>query len=127
MPLAAKVPSKWVSVVVVFLVVIFCIELLVPARRQSQVIDEACHIYSGYRYWTKADFGMNPEHPPLVKLLAALPLLPMHLKVSVPPPPIFFKFSEFLGGKQFLYSTMLTQSCFARGRRCHCSLLHSHC
>src|SRR6185437_12271399 len=104
MPLAAKVPSKWVSVGVVFLIVIFCIELLVPARRQSQVIDEACHIYSGYRYWTKADFGMNPEHPPLVKLLAALPLLPMHLKVSVPPPPIFFKFSEFLGGKQFLYS-----------------------
>src|SRR6185437_15564148 len=103
MPLAAKVPSKWVSVGVVFLIVIFCIELLVPARRESQAIDEACHIYSGYRYWTKADFGMNPEHAPLVKLLAALPLLPMRLNVP-PPPAAFFKNSEFLGGSEFLYS-----------------------
>jgi 4-amino-4-deoxy-L-arabinose transferase-like glycosyltransferase len=103
MPFAAKLPSKWVAVGVVVLIVIFWIELLVPARRQSQAIDEACHIYSGYSYWTRADFGMNPEHPPLVKLLAALPLLHMPLNATAPPP-IFFKFSEFLAGKQFLYS-----------------------
>lgn len=103
MPFAAKVPSKWVAVGVVVLIIIFCIELLLPARHQSQAIDEACHIYSGYRYWTKADFGMNPEHPPLVKLLAALPLLRMHLNVPQPPQ-AFFKNSEFLGGSEFLYS-----------------------
>jgi hypothetical protein len=32
-------------------------------------------MYAGYRMWTAADFGLNPEHPPLVKLLAALPVL----------------------------------------------------
>lgn len=103
MPFAAKVPSKWVAAGVVFLIVIFWVELLVPARRQSQAIDEACHIYSGYSYWTRADFGMNPEHPPLVKLLAALPLL--HMRLNVPSlPPKSFKESEFLGGSEFLYS-----------------------
>jgi hypothetical protein len=103
MPFAAKVPSKWVAAGVVVLVVILWVELLVPAARQSQAIDEACHIYSGYSYWTRADFGMNPEHPPLVKLLAALPLLPMRLNVP-PPPAAFFKVSEFTGGSEFLYS-----------------------
>ncbi|HEY1801640.1 MAG TPA: glycosyltransferase family 39 protein [Terriglobales bacterium] len=104
MSFPAKRPSRWIAAAVVVLIAIFLVELLVPARRQSQVIDEACHIYSGYSYWTKADFGLNPEHPPLVKLLAALPLLPMSLKVPVAPLPVFFKYLEFLGGKQFLYS-----------------------
>lgn len=79
--------------------------MLVPAKRQSQIVDEGAHIFSGYSYWTKGDFGMNPEHPPLVKLLATFPLL--HMKLNVPQPlssPPFFKFSEFLEGKQFLYS-----------------------
>ena len=88
MPFSPKLPSKWTAAAVLVLLAIFLVELLVPARRESQAIDEACHIYSGYRYWTKADFGMNPEHPPLVKLLAALPLLPMRL--NVPPPPAAF-------------------------------------
>ena len=103
MPFSPKLPSKWTAAAVLVLLAIFLVELLVPARHQSQAIDEACHIYSGYRYWTKADFGMNPEHPPLVKLLAALPLLPMRLNVP-PPPAAFFKNSEFLGGSEFLYS-----------------------
>jgi hypothetical protein len=34
--------------------------------------DEPDHIYSGYMSW-KGDFGLNPEHPPLVKFIATLP------------------------------------------------------
>lgn len=41
----------------------------------SAIRDEMPHIVAGYSYWTKQDYRINPEHPPLIKQLAALPLL----------------------------------------------------
>lgn len=85
------------------LLIVLCAELVLSARQQSQTSDEACHILAGYRSWENYDFGINPEHPPLVKLVAALPLL--RLSLQVPPlPQGFFRGVEFLGGKKFLYS-----------------------
>lgn len=37
--------------------------------------DEAAHLAAGYGYWTAGEFRLNPEHPPLLKLLWAAPLL----------------------------------------------------
>jgi hypothetical protein len=45
------------------------------AFRESVAIDEVAHIGAGVSYWQKLDLRMNPEHPPLVKLLAAAPLV----------------------------------------------------
>lgn len=45
------------------------------ALRESVTIDEVSHIGSGVSYLQKLDLRMNPEHPPLAKILAALPLL----------------------------------------------------
>jgi hypothetical protein len=36
--------------------------------------DEGAHLASGYAYWAAGDFRINPEHPPLFKLLWAAPL-----------------------------------------------------
>jgi len=36
------------------------------------------HLAAGYSYWQTRDFRLNPEHPPLAKLVAALPLLALH-------------------------------------------------
>ena len=88
---------------VAFLVLILLVELVVPALRQSATFDEGCHTMAGYSYWTRGEFGINPEHPPLVKLLAAVPLLPMSLHFSLAPA-MNFKAACFLGGRQFLYS-----------------------
>ena len=56
---------------------------------------------AGYR-WTHADYGLKPEHPPLLKMLATTPLL-----WSQPKSPAleerFFKEDAFLRGKEFLY------------------------
>jgi len=41
----------------------------------SSVRDEMPHIVAGYSYLTKGDYRVNPEHPPLIKELAASPLL----------------------------------------------------
>jgi hypothetical protein len=53
------------------------LQLILSVRRNSITWDEDDHIYAGYMSWKRADFGLNPEHPPLVKMLAAVPLLNM--------------------------------------------------
>ncbi len=89
-------------VAVCLLLIVISVQLFFSVRRESQTWDEANHIYTGYRTWTHGDFGLNPEHPPLLKLLATVPLLS-----SQPKPPElegrFFKEDAFLGGKEFLY------------------------
>ncbi len=85
-----------------FLLIVLSLQLFFSVRRESQTWDEGNHIFTGYRSWTHADYGLNPEHPPLVKLLATAPLL-----WSQPKSPVleerFFKEDAFLRGKEFLY------------------------
>ncbi|HKG58495.1 MAG TPA: glycosyltransferase family 39 protein [Pyrinomonadaceae bacterium] len=87
---------------VFLLLLILSLQLFFSVRRESQTWDEANHIFTGYRSWTHGDFGLNPEHPPLVKLLATAPLLwlPLH---SPTLEERFFKEDAFLRGKEFLY------------------------
>lgn len=47
----------------------------IGAWQDSQTTDEAVHLAAGRSYWQTGDFRLNPEHPPLIKLLAAVPLL----------------------------------------------------
>lgn len=43
--------------------------------RQSATYDETSHLPAGYSYLCWNDYRLNPEHPPLIKKLCALPLL----------------------------------------------------
>lgn len=49
--------------------------MLVPAQQDSAIMDELAHIPAGYSYVKFLDYRLNPEHPPLVKALSAIPLL----------------------------------------------------
>src|SRR5277367_2482832 len=49
-------------------------------------IDEAYHIAAGASYLRFHDFRVNPEHPPLVKLIAGATATPSILHLSFPPP-----------------------------------------
>src|ERR1035438_5131254 len=62
------------------LLVIIGAQIFLSTRQESQTFDESDHLYAGYEYWKHADFGRNPEHPPIAKLVAAAALLPPHLK-----------------------------------------------
>jgi len=77
--------------------------IALSVRQQSQTWDEAYHLLAGYRYLQAADFGINSEHPPLVKLLAALPLLPCNLKMPHVPQGSS-KREGFAAARKFLYS-----------------------
>jgi len=45
------------------------------ALRESIAVDEVAHIGAGVSYLQKLDLRMNLEHPPLAKVLAAIPLV----------------------------------------------------
>ena len=45
------------------------------ALRESVTFDETAHIGAGVSYLQKLDLRLNAEHPPLAKVLAALPLV----------------------------------------------------
>lgn len=44
------------------------------AKKDSATTDEGLHIISGYSYWDSGKFYLEPDHPPLFKELATLPL-----------------------------------------------------
>lgn len=92
----------WVISAVVILLVVLEAQLLFSVHNQSQTFDEGAHLYSGYTYWKTGDFGINPEHPPLEKLVDAISLLPTGIK-DPPPPPVHFRMASAIGGFQLLY------------------------
>ena len=67
----------------VLLALLMGAQIWMSLRQMSITADEADHIHAGYRYLQCNDFGWNPEHPPLVKLVAAAPLLFMRLQDPV--------------------------------------------
>ena len=54
--------------------------MLYASSQESAIMDELAHIPAGYGYVKYLDYRLNPEHPPLVKAIAALPLLFQNLK-----------------------------------------------
>jgi dolichyl-phosphate-mannose-protein mannosyltransferase len=71
----------------------------------SQTSDEAAHLAAGYSYLKTADFRLNPEHPPLIKELAALPLLALDL--AFPWGPLWDRAEEWNVGRLFVHENHL--------------------
>jgi 4-amino-4-deoxy-L-arabinose transferase-like glycosyltransferase len=94
--------SLWTLSGVVLLCIIFVAQLLLSVRQQSETFDEPCHMYAGYRSLKYGDFGINPEHPPLVKMVAALPLV--HLTDVPEDQKRFFRLDCATGGMGLLSS-----------------------
>src|SRR6202161_1253135 len=83
------------------LIILQMILVAIMVHGESLTFDEDDHIFAGYMMWHSGDYGLNPEHPPLVKLVATLPLL--HGKPWVPPlQQRMFKTEAYLDGRDFL-------------------------
>ncbi|MFH0929720.1 MAG: glycosyltransferase family 39 protein [Candidatus Moraniibacteriota bacterium] len=68
------------------------------------IMDEVAHIPSGYSYVKYQDFRLNPEHPPLLKDLAGIPL--QLLNVTFPTDEKFWTTDangQWEAGRRFLY------------------------
>jgi hypothetical protein len=76
------------------------------SRQESAIMDELAHIPAGYGYIAKLDGRLNPEHPPLVKIIAALPLAFQHL--NFPTDSTAWKTDvngQWMMGAQFFYES----------------------
>jgi len=62
------------------LLAVFALQAAVHVVHKSPTFDEPTHLSAGYSYLTRWDFRMNVEHPPLIKQIAALPLLLQSVK-----------------------------------------------
>jgi 4-amino-4-deoxy-L-arabinose transferase-like glycosyltransferase len=76
------------------------------ALQESQTHDEAVHLTSGYSYWKTGDFRLSPEHPPLSKLLASLPLLLLNPDFA-PLPEQWQRADPWPISRDFLYSNRI--------------------
>ncbi len=91
----------WVVAGVAGFILLFAIHLALISRANTITWDEPDHIYSGYMSW-HGDFGLNPEHPPLVKFVATAPLLPMRLNLpELRDRP--YRLQAVLGGRDFIF------------------------
>lgn len=74
MKLYLMLPKKSTATALIILAVMGIIAVT-SIREDSVTTDEAPHITSGYSYLKFQDMRLNPEHPPFIKDLAAIPLL----------------------------------------------------
>ena len=90
---------------VIFLIV-FGFLALSSAVRHSPTVDESVHLVSGYSYLKWGDYRANPEHPPLIKMWAALPLLWLDVKDPRPSSPTWDQIPKTEpGGPLYPFST----------------------
>jgi Flp pilus assembly protein TadD len=63
-------------------VLVFALLIISSFLQKSPTVDEPVHLFAGYSSLKWGDFRANPEHPPLAKIWAALPLLALDIKDS---------------------------------------------
>ncbi len=79
--LVPKISGRVLWGAVTALIVVQCLLTVLTIRRESPTFDEGNHSFAAYMMLHNGDYGLNPEHPPLVKYLAALPTLGRNLWV----------------------------------------------
>jgi hypothetical protein len=72
---SAKRESRLLGLAAAALVLIFLLQAFLESRLKSPTSDEPPHIAAGLSYLETHTFRANPQHPPLMKELAALSLL----------------------------------------------------
>ena len=96
-----KLSRKMLWAIVAGLIGAQLVLTLMMVHRESLTFDEGNHMFAGYMMWHTKDYGLNPEHPPFVKLLATAPLLGRALWV----PELKgrdFKTEAYLSGRDWL-------------------------
>lgn len=74
---------RWAEVICAALLMTMSIQLFAVVARKNITNDEIVHVPAGYYHLVAGEFQLNNEHPPLVKMWAALPLLLIQPKESL--------------------------------------------
>ena len=65
----------WADTISIILLLVLAAQLLLSFRRNSATYDEQYHIANGIYFLRTGDPGLIPAHPPLIQVIASLPLL----------------------------------------------------
>lgn len=104
-----KFLNKHYKFIVAGIITFFAVVSILNANNDSATFDEIAHIPAGYSYVSQHDTRLNPEHPPLIKDLAGLPLLFMHLNFDTTQPfwtgdlPGVWDEGQWAAGRHLLY------------------------
>jgi hypothetical protein len=71
--------NKATNIIAVILLGVMFLTAFFSMKEDALTFDELAHIPAGYSYLTKQDYRINPEHPPLIKDIPAIPLLFLNL------------------------------------------------
>jgi hypothetical protein len=71
--------EKNYKILIALILTFMAVVSVLNAWWDGAIFDETAHIPAAYSYVTKHEIRLNPEHPPLLKDLAGLPLLFLHL------------------------------------------------
>lgn len=88
---------------------------LTSMRGKTSTFDECAHLPAAYTHLALRDFRLSPDHPPLVKLVAAAPLVlgGAHMR---PEDEAWRQRRQWEFGKRFLYRWNDADTLFRRGR-----------
>ncbi len=78
--------NKYSSYIVAYILLWIAAISLIVSYQESTTMDEQAHIPSAYTYVRYQDMRLNPEHPPLLKDLAGIPLQFLNVKFPVNDP-----------------------------------------
>lgn len=78
--------EKNYKLLVVIMLGFMLVVSILNAKNDSAIFDETAHIGAAYSYVTQGEIRLNPEHPPLIKDLAGIPLAFMNLNFDTTKP-----------------------------------------
>src|SRR5207249_3175073 len=67
------------------LTLVFFMQMFTAAPLKTPTFDEPAHIGAGLSYFKTGEFKVNPQHPPLLKEIGALPLALIGVPFPIPP------------------------------------------
>jgi hypothetical protein len=102
-----KIISRHSNFAAFFLLAVMLAVIFFSSYNDTATFDEVAHIPAGYSYLTKQNMRLNPEHPPLVKDLSAIPLLFLNLNfpTNIPAWSEKIESRQWNMGKIFLYES----------------------
>jgi len=69
--------TKHYKLIIAFIILFMAVVSFSLAWTDSLTFDEVAHIPAGYTYAKAHDYRLNPEHPPLLKVLSGIAVLPL--------------------------------------------------
>ena len=94
--------SRAARIAVPILLGVLALQVVLGMRLLNASFDEVTHLPSGYSYLETGRVELNPQHPPLIKLLSAIPLRFIEVRSDFDPTRVEEPGYEWRFGRKFL-------------------------